>query len=279
MHRPLSTASRPWTADKIAGCHAVLLVSPHYDDAALSAGAIADLGRPIDIATVFTRASSRGVLSAWDRRCGFASEEAALAARDLEDRRAFAAEDHRLLRLGLVENAYAGNAPRPTAETGQLQAWFDHWHAASGDPAPLVLLPVGAGRAVATGMCRRAAALAHRGALRFARRLGLPGEPPGAAQHPDHLWVRDALAGHVVGRGAKLGFYEEQPYHRGRRGDAAAAELGRRLKLTLTQRELSVDVVAKSRRIAAYASQIDELLRSDPHATRPEGVERYWFVA
>lgn len=258
----------------------MLLVSPHFDDAALSAAAFVELPRPIDVVTVFTGAASGGTPSAWDRACGFASHAEALEARGAEDRAAFAAAPHRLLRVGLVEVAYLPGGTRPARDAARLLGWFEDWAADRSDgAAPLVLLPVGAGRRPVPAQRRGLRQL-----LRLLRWLGrsvalLPAAT-GPEQHPDHLWVRDTLARHAMSRGAAVAFYEESPYLRGARGDAAAAEVGAALGRRLARVELAVDATAKACRTAAYASQLEQLREGDPALGHeaPAATERYWLV-
>lgn len=71
----------------------MVAVSPHLDDAILSLGSTlaqaVQTGAKIEILTVFSDIpSSKAPASAWDRRCGFATEGEAATARREEDRRA-----------------------------------------------------------------------------------------------------------------------------------------------------------------------------------------------
>lgn len=68
----------------------ILLLSPHFDDAVLSAGQLL-AGRPnADVVTVFAGTPVETVLSDYDKKCGFASSKDAVAARKLEDENALA---------------------------------------------------------------------------------------------------------------------------------------------------------------------------------------------
>ncbi|WP_219500558.1 PIG-L deacetylase family protein [Nonomuraea ceibae] len=117
-----------------------LVVSPHFDDAALSvAGVLATLPRPAAIVTVFggpaaEEGDDRGP-SAWDRLCGFTSTGEAVRERRAEDARACAA-------LG-VEQIALDHPDAPAAGT-----WLDGLEdclAAHAGPATQVLLPMGIG--------------------------------------------------------------------------------------------------------------------------------------
>lgn len=286
--RDSSTAPRWWpemTGVDLSLTHRVLLVSPHLDDTVLSCAAFLDGRSPLDMLTVFTGTPANGRESEWDRRCGFASAASAMQARRAEDHAALAGSPHRGHHLGLLDIGYLEGRPRAAADADRLLGWVRTWLDEDDGRPSLILLPVGSGRAgpLAPG------SLSGRGRLFVARiargvRSGLrPGRGNhGAAVNPDHAWVRDALAGPLAAAGTSFGFYEEHPYLLGHRGDSAAERLSRDLGLDLVMAELPLDRAAKVRRIAAYRSQLPQLLKLCPLLLTPERrepVERYWLPA
>ena len=68
----------------------VLLLSPHFDDAVLSAGQFL-AGRPdCDVVTVFAGFPTEDYLTPYDEKCGFKTSKEAVTARRLEDKNALA---------------------------------------------------------------------------------------------------------------------------------------------------------------------------------------------
>lgn len=277
-------ASSPRSGTRIGataafGAGPLLLISPHFDDVVLSCEAIIGGDQAVDILNVFTSAPAEGMLSEWDRRCGFAAPGEAMEARAREDSAALSGTAHRRHELGLLESTYAPDG-RSQAEAAILTEWVDRWLARMPGPA-LVGLPAGAGaQPRPPGLAQGAAWLT--GALwRRGRRMMAPRRPGGARMHIDHCWVRDVLALHLAGKGMPFLLYEELPYLWARRGDAAVAGLVRSLSARAQRHEFPVDRAAKARRVASYASQLPQL---DPHlrptdlaATLPR-TERYWRV-
>jgi LmbE family N-acetylglucosaminyl deacetylase len=232
----------------------VLLLAPHFDDAALSCAALLDRTSPLDVATVFAGAPSPPVSAPWDRHCGFADSDESVASRRAEEERALGAIGHRLTFLPLLEEQYA---ERRTG--GEQEAIRDHVRTWAGDHGGgLVAIPAGAGWG------------ASRLVRRFARMLGRERIPP---RHPDHLLVRDAVleAWSAEERWTPL-LYEEFPYLAG----GAAPEPAGALEL-----ELPVDRDRKAERIRSYRSQLPHISPpgvpvDDPGALPP--VERYWLL-
>lgn len=110
----------------------LLVVSPHFDDGALSCGALFDREEPVDLLTVFSGGPEQVMHTSWDRACGFADSTEAMRHRQEEERRAFAPEGHRLHELDLIDAQYDG--PRGDAEASALTGWLETWVAAtSGD--------------------------------------------------------------------------------------------------------------------------------------------------
>jgi LmbE family N-acetylglucosaminyl deacetylase len=238
----------------------ILLLAPHFDDAALSCSALLDGHGPIDVVTVFAGAPEPPVRGYWDELSGFADSAESAAARSAEDAAALAAGGHRLVYLPLLEDQYGGE--RGDAEAAQIQAAVTNW--AAEHPPGLVALPVGAGWR------------APRAVRALLRRLGRGRVTP----HPDHVFVRDAALGALANAAWTPLLYEEQPYDRGggatREASRLAAALGRRAVEVV----LDVDREAKARRIAHYASQVALISPPEGRLDDPSSLattERYWL--
>lgn len=241
---------------------AILLLAPHFDDAALSCSALLEGSRPIDVVTVFAGAPKSPVAGYWDELSGFADSAEAIDARRAEETAAVATDGHRLTFLPLLEDQYGGG--RSDDERGAVRAAVLAW--AAEHPAGLVALPAGAGWT---------APRAIRGLFRAVGRARV-------MPHPDHLFVRDAaLSGLSADATWTPVLYEEQPYSAGggagRQASRLAAALGRRA----VELVLPVDREAKARRIAHYVSQVALISppggRLDDPASVP-AIERYWLL-
>ena len=236
----------------------LLLVSPHLDDAWLSCSAILGRPEPIHVLAVFAGAPPTPVSGAWDAACGFADSTTANAARRAEGRQAFAATGHRLEMMDLLEAQYlvGERDPRDMERLGLVARDWLRSH-----PAGVVLGPVGA------GVTRSPAAVIGR----VLRRGNL-------SVDPDHGVVRDTLAGAVPPRSLLL--YEEFPHRRGRRGDAAAARVGRRRGEYMAPADLAIDRRRKAGGLANYPSQLRGLCGAGPQFSDPRNLdadERYWL--
>lgn len=262
----------------------VLLVSPHFDDLALSCEAW--LGRPtgVDVLTVFCGRPSPPQSTAWDRAAGFHDSDQALTDRRREDDEAFRDTPHRRHFLDLIDSQYLSR-PRTARDRATLCSWIDSWIARAVDP--LVVIPVGAGLRPPSWAGRHPAL--GRLAVRLERRLrylvrAIPryrlvtGRPP----HADHVWMSDTITAHLHRTSVRLGLYAEVPYHRGGNGRRALAALRRRHGWGRPiRRTVMIDRSSKAARVAAYASQV--VLTSDPgpRLDDPHGLEpaeTYWFL-
>jgi LmbE family N-acetylglucosaminyl deacetylase len=87
---------------------AVGLLSPHPDDAVLSAWSL--LGSGTTVVTVFAGDPADATPGHWDAVCGLTSSHEAMRRRRLEDRQALELLDVRVEQLDLVENQYADRA-------------------------------------------------------------------------------------------------------------------------------------------------------------------------
>lgn len=85
----------------------VLVLSPHLDDAALSAGQFL-AGRPDTVVTTIFAGVPRGsaVTTVYDAKCGFRSADEALKARKLEDQEAMAILGSTSNHLGFIDSQY-----------------------------------------------------------------------------------------------------------------------------------------------------------------------------
>jgi hypothetical protein len=239
----------------------ILLLAPHFDDAALSCSALLDGGRPIDIVTVFAGGPEPPVTAYWDELSGFADSAKALEARRAEDAAALAGRGHRLVYLPLLEAQYGGE--RGAEQRAEIAAAVTSW--AAEHPAGLVALPAGAGWR------------APRAIRPLLRRLGRGRVPP----HPDHLFVRDAGLGSLGGATWTPLLYEEQPYDRSGRAAGEASQLAASVGRRAVEIVLEVDPVAKARRVAHYASQVPLISPPEGRLDDPSvlaATERYWLL-
>jgi hypothetical protein len=239
---------------------ALLVVSPHFDDAALSCAVLLDRGEPVDVLTVFAGAPEPPQRGWWDERCGFASSAESVPARRREDEKALAPGGHRIRVLDLLELQHF-DGPRPAADADRIAEAVRGWLAEM--DGGTVALPAGAGWAPRWLPPR------------LAKKLR---EPRGPEPHQDHVFIREALLPAKL-EGASLVLYEELPYLWGgsaaRAARRAASAHGYRAQLEI----VPVDRERKAKRLAAYTSQI-------PHISPPEGrldspavlppSERYW---
>ncbi|GAB2537859.1 hypothetical protein [Brachybacterium huguangmaarense] len=126
------------TASFLEG-RALLLLSPHADDAVFSAAALLERGST-EVWTVFAGVPEPDVATDWDRACGFDSGAALMRARREEDALALAGVP--LRPLDLLERAYARPAER-AADLRTLAGLLGTW--AEAHPDGMLALPVGAG--------------------------------------------------------------------------------------------------------------------------------------
>jgi hypothetical protein len=239
----------------------ILILEPHFDDAALSCAALLDRTAPFDILTVFAGDPASPRRGSWDELAGFADSAEALAARRKEHVGAFAGSPHRVRLLTLVEQQYL-DGPRPDSDLEAIGREVTEWAARS--PGGLVALPAGAGWS-APGVVRRLARLAGRDRVR---------------PHHAHLLVRDAALSVLSDEWTPL-LYEELPYVFGGPADRAVRAAARRAERAAIEVGEPVDRDRKAARIAHYASQLplispDGRKLDDPAALPP--VERYWLL-
>lgn len=240
----------------------VVVVSPHLDDAAISAYWLLTEPDDVQVVTVCTAAPS-GRLSDWDRELGFASGAAAIEVRIGEDRRALGLTGADPVHLGLHDAAY---------RSPDDQAAFER------DLAGGVATIVGDRPGVTLALPAAFGAPANR--IRQRRdRTGVPmlRTAPGAKQHRDHCIVRDVLlAAHA--RSVPIVFYEDLPYARSG-GTAQLRRAAANAGLDVRRVAVPIDLRAKERVVRAYASQYASFLpvwaRRFEDGFAP--TERYWW--
>lgn len=116
-----------------------LVVSPHFDDAVLSAGQTMMGLRDVAVATVFTAPpKNERLLTSFDANCGFRSAGQAVATREREDRRAMAVLGVRQVeRVGMVDSQYREDRPERAELVQAIRALIHQY-----DPAAL-MAPLG----------------------------------------------------------------------------------------------------------------------------------------
>ena len=216
---------------------------------------------PIDVVTVFAGAPEPPQRGWWDARTGFANSDESVAARRREDETAFAGTPHRRTYLDLLELQHTPT--RTAGDREKIGRAVTEW--LSRNPAGAIAIPAGAG-------CSQA---------RVARWLRRLRRQDCWAPHVDHLNVRNVVLDALRGSGATPLLYEEVPYLFGAPADREAARAAAAGGWGTEPVSVEIDRDRKSRRIAAYASQI-------PHISTDEGrlddplilprVERYWLL-
>jgi hypothetical protein len=242
----------------------LLLLSPHFDDVALSCAALLAREKPIDVLTVLAGAPEPPRQGAWDHVTGFADSTESRRARRAEEQAGFADSPHRLAFLDLLELEYL-TGPRAPSDAQSIAATASRW--LEQNPCGVVALPAGAGRKPGSLLARL-------------RRLTGASAP---LRHPDHLFVRDAALDMAVSRAdARAVLYEEFPYVWGGAADGEVRRLARSRSLSAECVALQVDRRCKAARIAVYASQVPHLSvggrRVDLAEDLPEE-ERYWILS
>ncbi len=111
---------------------AIVVVSPHFDDAVLSCWSIIDGEREVVVVTVFTAAPRPGVITDWDRDTGVDSATR-VAQRVEENRAALDTAGRQGVNLGLLELQYGGGRVSKSLLRDHLR------------DADLVYVPAGAG--------------------------------------------------------------------------------------------------------------------------------------
>jgi LmbE family N-acetylglucosaminyl deacetylase len=243
---------------------AVLIVSPHHDDAVLSCFALLEHVTPADVLTVFGGRPEPPQVAWSERAMGFPDSDATMSARRAEDAHALTGLAGTVETMDLLDEDYI-EGPRPPAQQVTVQDHVLRW--LQDRPEGLVAAPAGAGRAP--------------GRLR-ARIERLVGPRGSVTQHPDHVFVRNALVD-LIARGAigELLLYEELPYlwHKGAARESA--RVARSARTDLRSFELPVNRIAKAQRISCYVSQLDHLSLDGRRVEEPAALpptERYGLL-
>jgi LmbE family N-acetylglucosaminyl deacetylase len=240
----------------------LLLLSAHFDDAALSCAALIAREEPIDLLTVFAGNPTPPRQGKWDRVTGFADSGESRSVRRAEEHSAFADTPHRLAFLDLVEAEYlSGTRAQDDAKpiAAATSRWVEQNHGG------VVAVPAGAGR--------------DRGLITTVlRRMGIRAP----LRHPDHLFVRDTALDAVAAANAQAVLYEEFPYLWGEAAEAEVRRITRSRGMSAERVVAQVDVRSKAARIAVYASQVPHLTvrgRRVDVAEHLPGEERYWILS
>lgn len=248
-----------WGARRRRG---VLIVAPHFDDAALSAFAL--LSGRATVLTVFTGHPDPPQRTRCDRRCGFRDSSQAMEVRRQEDDAALLALGVVRREVGLLDIQYTpGRTEEDAARlVGAVAGWIaEH-------PGGTVALPAGTG-APPSFLARVRRRIPS-------RRYGVAcASPP----HDDHMWVGEQLV-RADAVPADLVVYEDLPYAWSAPADGRARTLSELAGRTAVPFTLSVEPDQKAVTVAAYRSQLRGILPRwvrSPADALPDR-ERYWHL-
>lgn len=285
----------------------VLLISPHLDDALLSAYEIAHR-TGAEVWTVLAGDPDEPVTTWWDQLCGFPDSHTAMTARRAEDAAACAAAGVRHRHFDGLDATYT-TPSRRARDLGQLQRSLLDWVQGRRGRTCTVVLPACAGipilsrfvdpmlrtvwrpvpafptttpvpatrrlRTLLGKVVRRAANYEYR------LRLALAGGGQGPNVNPDHLTVRDAALAVLADQpGPTVVLIEDLPYLWGAPADGQVARIARRHGWVPAPLVLPVDRAAKCAVVSHYASQLAAV---DPEgrlrtAEGVPGTERAWVM-
>lgn len=130
-------------SEDVAAGEVVLVVSPHLDDALLSAHELVRR-RSAEVWTVFAGDPERPVTTEWDLECGYPDSRALMVQRRAEDAAACATVGARYRHLGGLDSVYTD----PARRAGDLEALrrdLSDWVGSQAGRQVTVVLPVGAG--------------------------------------------------------------------------------------------------------------------------------------
>jgi LmbE family N-acetylglucosaminyl deacetylase len=242
---------------------AVVVVSPHLDDAVLSCGALlTQLARrcPVTVLTVFTAAAqlpwslaARSQL----RALGVADAEVLFEQRRAEDHAVLAEVGAAVVHLGLRDALFrrvgeaAGGPPGP----GRRPAY------------PTFRFHAGRGRVARSEAGLPAEVGALVGEVVRASGAGVVFAPLGIGRHVDHLITRRAARG----LGARTIYYSDFPY-----SETAVPDPGFVRRAALVTHPWLSGRAENANRIAGYRTQVPGLF---PHGMVPTRPEIYWIPA
>lgn len=132
---------------------AVLVLSPHLDDAMFSCSELIRRTRP-DVWTVFAGEPETPVTTSWDLSCGYGDSHALVAQRRQEDQEAFAGTGASIRHLDMLDGVYT-SVSRRAADLESLAVEVDRWLSAHQNDWPVIVLPACAGVVVKPGMMDR----------------------------------------------------------------------------------------------------------------------------
>jgi LmbE family N-acetylglucosaminyl deacetylase len=235
------------------GAH--LFLSPHLDDAVLSAGGVIDAlaraGERVVVATFCTADPPPDALGALarDLHARWGNPREPYAARRREDLEACTLLGAEARHLGLLDAIYRGT----------YSSFADLF-----GPLPDADLPFRA--LVATALARVLGEVAPHCVY----------APLAVGRNVDHQHVHEAAR---TIAGPELFFYEDQPYSTGTYGSAdSVAEALARSGVRVEPDARAIDFGRKKEAIRRYASQLEELFGADLAGldALPTGVERLW---
>lgn len=102
----------------------LLVVSPHFDDAVFSCGALLAIHPDASVCTVFAGAPEQDMQTEWDTQSGFAGAHEAVHARTLEDTQALALLDAIPLHLPFRDDQYGDSPSIGTLATALEEAIY-----------------------------------------------------------------------------------------------------------------------------------------------------------
>jgi LmbE family N-acetylglucosaminyl deacetylase len=179
LWRPLSTLM----ADKR---QAVIVLSPHFDDAVLSLGGlIAQRGGETTVATFFTRAPAQPTTTPWDVRSGFIDSSQAVTSRTKENDAAIGSLGATVENFGYEEEQYSPRSAETNNQTKQAMARDI--------------------QALIERIARGASSVAVYGPSIFTENI----------THPDHKLLHDAftdVARSYPNKNVDFYYYEDYPY-------------------------------------------------------------------
>ncbi|MCI1748725.1 MAG: glycosyltransferase [Acidipropionibacterium sp.] len=139
----------------LAAGAAVLVLSPHLDDAMFSCAELIRRTRP-DVWTVFAGDPEPPVTTSWDRSCGFPDSHSLVTQRRREDFDTFEGTGAQVRHLDMLDGAYT-TPERRSVDMADLAQEVRRWLADHIDQDPVVVLPGCAGVAVSPGVLDRLA--------------------------------------------------------------------------------------------------------------------------
>jgi LmbE family N-acetylglucosaminyl deacetylase len=245
----------------------VAVVSPHLDDAVLSAWLVLTGNRRTRVISCFAGIPQPSVQGSWDRRTGLSSG-VAVAERRAEDLSALALAESEAVHLDLLDEQYRGGRDAPRAELARLL----REHLVDADE---VWLPAGLGGHVDHVAARDAALLAtgsmHR--VRLYADLpyaGQPAWPVDVTGAPRDLAVHYLLA--ALGRPARA-----QTWRSALEAGGVRMDLAQRHIVKLTSFQFKEKVTA----VRCYRSQMGALRCGSRHPFRERRLfahEVYWTI-